>query len=493
MSRKIIALFMMLLLEIQLPMIAHAGLKEMLNQMFVSTSTSPQAFQTQRLMGISGGSMTIRSVAKSIDVIQIAFPRVDVGCGGIDMFFGSFSFVNGQQFEQLIRAIAAATVAMAIKAAIQGMCNPCAAIINEIETAIRELNSLAKNTCGIANAILDGSAPDKLAKIAERGRNIACGIVTAVSRSSDWSACENSTLAKNVYESDANKDSNLRKQNPMSGNIVYRAVKANLESGNINTLQAFFSQTEIVQMIMSLYGTIILNPEAYNNNNNMNCPDGAAKCEKGAIEFGPTVNSFMELLYPRNYSGTNGLTVYQCGGQECTIPTTTQWSTSSWGGVMDILNQGMFGVNDPMSVASFSDFPSDSIVGFVISRGASNSISSMGNRILSTFSGVPVLKNMMELQKSPGAVVNLGHLVVNGYAPFIQYSIASEIHKIAKNAFTGQNTVSPPEAFLRNLKMREEELTAMMPDFKEQAALINNLGAIVKSYQEQIREQVYPN
>ena len=40
---------------------SQAALKDAMNQMFVSTSTSPQTINSQRLLGVYGGSLTIRS------------------------------------------------------------------------------------------------------------------------------------------------------------------------------------------------------------------------------------------------------------------------------------------------------------------------------------------------------------------------------------------------------------------------------------------------
>ena len=159
------------------PTAANAGLKEAMNSMFVATSTSPQAIETQRLRGVYGGSMSFRSPGRSINIMQFAPPRIDAGCGGVDIFFGSFSFINGAQFEQLLRSIAANAVGFAVKAAIGAMCNPCGAILGELEKAIRELNSLAKNTCAIANSLVNGG--DIGGKLAESAGKIGGHIKSA--------------------------------------------------------------------------------------------------------------------------------------------------------------------------------------------------------------------------------------------------------------------------------------------------------------------------
>ncbi|WP_204340055.1 conjugal transfer protein TraH, partial [Rhizobium leguminosarum] len=92
-----------------------------MNDMFVTTSTSAQTYNSQRLMGVYGGSLSIRSPGRGINIVQFAPPRIDAGCGGIDIFFGSFSFINGAQFEQLLRSIAANATGFAVKAAIKLM------------------------------------------------------------------------------------------------------------------------------------------------------------------------------------------------------------------------------------------------------------------------------------------------------------------------------------------------------------------------------------
>ena len=152
------------------PLNAHASLKNAMSEMFLTSGTEAQSINTQRLRGFYGGSLSIRSPGRSFQIVQFAAPKIDAGCGGIDIFFGSFSFINGAQFEQLIRAIAANAVGYAVKLAISSMCNPCGAIIQTIEDAIRELNALAKNTCAVTMATMDKIGVSD--KIQEFGRKV---------------------------------------------------------------------------------------------------------------------------------------------------------------------------------------------------------------------------------------------------------------------------------------------------------------------------------
>ncbi|XJC77920.1 conjugal transfer protein TraH [Delftia tsuruhatensis] len=99
------------------------------------------------------------------------------------MFFGSFSFINGAQFEQLLRSIAANATGFAVKAAIKLMCNPCDEILSRLQQAMETLNSMAKNTCAIANSMVSGSIEPKLKEQAAR---VGTALSGALSLTADW-------------------------------------------------------------------------------------------------------------------------------------------------------------------------------------------------------------------------------------------------------------------------------------------------------------------
>ncbi|MCB8829612.1 conjugal transfer protein TraH, partial [Escherichia coli] len=56
--------------------------------------TGPTAFQGQSAGYYSGGSLWSRFPQKSINPVSVALPSARGGCGGIDLFAGSFSFIN---------------------------------------------------------------------------------------------------------------------------------------------------------------------------------------------------------------------------------------------------------------------------------------------------------------------------------------------------------------------------------------------------------------
>src|SRR5690606_37988731 len=75
---------------------AHASLADELDDMF-SNVTAPGSFSTTLRQGWAGGGVGIRAPIRNISVISFDPPRLSAGCGGIDLFGGSFSFINSEQ------------------------------------------------------------------------------------------------------------------------------------------------------------------------------------------------------------------------------------------------------------------------------------------------------------------------------------------------------------------------------------------------------------
>ena len=68
--------------------------------------TGPTAFQGQSAGYYSGGSLWSRFPQKSINPVSVALPSARGGCGGIDLFAGSFSFINADEIVAMLKATA---------------------------------------------------------------------------------------------------------------------------------------------------------------------------------------------------------------------------------------------------------------------------------------------------------------------------------------------------------------------------------------------------
>lgn len=470
---------------------AQAGLKEAMNKMFVSASTDAQAIQSQRLNGMYGGSMALRPMSAGINIVQFAGPRIDAGCGGIDMFFGSFSFINGAQFEQLIRSIAANAVGYAVKMAIQNMCNPCANLIDSLEAAMRELNSMAKNTCAIAGAMFGDK--DSMRKISEAAGRVGTHLSTAVQASSDIFKAENWRLSLTPKEqsqgggsaTSATAKEAIKENNPLDGNVVFRAANDALDNG-ANTLRAFMSNKDVIRVVMGLYGVVIINPD---RTVSAQCPKDAPpeKCSDDAQKYSPSIATWQYLMEPKRYQ-IDGVVVKDCLNSECTKIGSGNIPLASWGGVSEAVNIGLFGVPEGAHGAGATP---DSIVGAYIHKvpPSNNSLNSHA-RTLVAMVPLPILNLMSKVQDIPGGPATLGNQLAAVLPEYFAYQIASEFQNIGANVFSGQTKVDMPALYADNLAQKGAELNFMRPDGMRLLQIMNESVNSVVKIRELTRSQI---
>lgn len=134
---------------------AHAGIMGDMTQMVMSNATATGTFSTRDRVGVFGGSFTMRSPIQNINLVSFDPPRIDAGCGGVDLYGGSFSFINSQQLVQIFRAVAANAVGLAFKAAVNSISPNLGHLMTEFQTMMQHLNGLAKNSCQLAGLVVD--------------------------------------------------------------------------------------------------------------------------------------------------------------------------------------------------------------------------------------------------------------------------------------------------------------------------------------------------
>lgn len=157
---------------------AQAGLADELEGMF-SNVTSAGNFQTTLRSGWAGGGIGIRGPIKNINIISFDPPRLSAGCGGVDFFGGSFSFINSDQLIALFRSIAMNAVGVAFKAAIDGINPLLGSIMQDFQAIVQALNLGNANTCAIASSIVNSAASamgvDSIGKSAVTAEKTALG------------------------------------------------------------------------------------------------------------------------------------------------------------------------------------------------------------------------------------------------------------------------------------------------------------------------------
>ena len=106
------------------PLPAYAGdFNAEVNRMFndlgtMGNYTAPGAFKGQVHNTYTGGSFYMRSPNKTYQFAALQFPNARGGCGGIDLFAGSFSHISGQELKNMLKNITAALPGVAFQVAL---------------------------------------------------------------------------------------------------------------------------------------------------------------------------------------------------------------------------------------------------------------------------------------------------------------------------------------------------------------------------------------
>ncbi len=272
---------------------AKSGLNDELKGMFddMINVTPGGSYDTQRRGVITGGSIVSRNKVVNPNLISFVPPGVKAGCGGIDLFGGSFSYINGAQFTQLMRSVAQAAVGYAFQLAIEGMCPTCAQVMTKLQKDIEFINSLMKNSCEAGKLIVDNTLRPGLESINETFKsNLSTKLSTDTGFVSDWfQAKEDKSSSPDKKAIDAGR------ADMFTGNVVYKSLN------NANATTWFqHGDEQLKGVLMSLTGTYI----------------AATKADNSGIEY----NFKPSKIEPRDFIEGGMLTIYKCESGECLLP-----------------------------------------------------------------------------------------------------------------------------------------------------------------------------
>lgn len=137
---------------------ASADIQDGLDAMFMSTGNEPAVYSSQRRFGVDLGTLRLRAPISSYQLVNLSRPTLRAGCGGIDMYGGSFTFINAEQFRQILRQIGANALGYAFKLALASMCKECDSILSDLQDMINATNAMQVDTCKWAKGFVNDLA-----------------------------------------------------------------------------------------------------------------------------------------------------------------------------------------------------------------------------------------------------------------------------------------------------------------------------------------------
>jgi len=238
---------------------AYAALNDRLQEVFDAfglANLSPAGVYNSQNRGyLVGGSLTARLQNTPVNLFSISPPRLAVGCSGIDLYLGSFSYGSLTRYVDLLTQLGTGVVlGFAFQLAIKTLCEPCADVLNKLESAARMVNSLGRvQPCQSGMAIgkaLAGDAASQSKVMNEMGQSWqttkeAWGAISDIWEDRDDAATKDTS----EVVTDLKTNPLATADDDPTGNLVWKIL---LEAG---------VAIDDAVMIQSSIGTVIVNDD----------------------------------------------------------------------------------------------------------------------------------------------------------------------------------------------------------------------------------------
>ena len=269
----------------------------------LSNVTTPGAYETRQRGVLTGGQYTAHNRIRNVQLFSFSLPSISAGCGGIDIFAGSFSFINSDQLVALMRSIASNAVSYAFKVALETMSPTISGIITELNDLAQKINSSNINSCRIAQGFVN----DIASNFVKEGQ-----IKNRVSLTETVSGAWNDFSAIFNHHEPAIEtlDEEEKKQIYGNGNIMYHALK---DSSALTAFGGKNDKAEIEQ-VMSVTGMVIVTAKD-------DTSESATDDNKVDSQTQPPSIKFAELL---TADKKDKLNYYKCKNDDCSEVATEQ-------------------------------------------------------------------------------------------------------------------------------------------------------------------------
>ncbi len=237
----------------------------------VGNYSAPGAFRGQTFNTYAGGSLFLRAPNKVYQLAAIQFPSAKAGCGGIDVFGGSFSHISATEFRNMLRNITAALPGIAFQLALESVSPLLGGLTKWAKGLETWINNARINSCETAKALVSTAAESIGYSAQEACSDIAIEMGLETDRDSARRRCA-SDRSGILASARASTDPNIRNKAPFVGNLTWKALQFT---------GAYLDDPER-ELIMSMIGTLIVYPEESGRD-----PDPVA----------PTLTSISHLLY----------------------------------------------------------------------------------------------------------------------------------------------------------------------------------------------------
>jgi len=122
-------------------------------------STSAGSFSDQASGYYTGGGYAMRQNNSILQPINISLPRLGVGCNSMDLYFGSFSFLQDGQLSDLLRKVGTGVPTFALQLALKSQAPQIENLLAQLRKYIQDMNNMMLNSCQASQQIVGGLWP----------------------------------------------------------------------------------------------------------------------------------------------------------------------------------------------------------------------------------------------------------------------------------------------------------------------------------------------
>ena len=257
--------------------------------------TGPSAFQGQAAGYYSGGNVWTRFPQKSIQPFNLQLPHARAGCGGIDLFAGSFSFINTAELVAMLKATANNAIGFAFQLAIDAISPQISGVIKDMSQKLQQINQMNISSCETAQGLIGGLWP----KMESTRATICEAVGNSQGLFSDWAASRQGCNNGDKRDQTIAANTNQEMKDQLVGephNFTWDILKKSAQFAGYDD--------QFKEMVMTIIGTVVTKPS----------PDKT----KGTIiqKFGPGDDSILEALLDGSANG-NTVKILKCNDADC--------------------------------------------------------------------------------------------------------------------------------------------------------------------------------
>ena len=192
-----------------------------------------------------GGGMVVSSPVKSTQFASIHLPKMQAGCGGIDIYTGGMSFVSGKQLVETLQAISSNAAGFAFMLGLESVSPMITNNIRQLQSWANTVNGIGINSCETAAQLVGSVWP-----ASDMSSQHICRTIGTQKNYPDFIAsrhgCSRENSGTNYTREDQQKFGHLIGDY----NITWEALMS----------QPFFQaedKKELAEMYMTLVGTVV--------------------------------------------------------------------------------------------------------------------------------------------------------------------------------------------------------------------------------------------